>query len=492
MKNNLTCEIVEDLMPSYIDGLTNEVTNKAVREHLSQCGKCNAKLDTMTEPYSESKIEQEKKEIDFLKKNRRKNIRTKLISLIAVVLVVVIAVCTLPYGEKRSLAEDELLYNLEVDGNTFRLTMIPKDKDMIITDINKVVDRIGSNQSELVGVTTPGDKDVTAVEVDGEKHDLLEKGVEVIGRKRTLFENYTKVAWEYTYEDIKTFKLGDTILWEDGEYISDVTSELFWLKPYQAKYSILNDYADTMGLKNYIGAFEFVENTKDECQINIINEIMPQQAEEKEDLMRKYAYVFIGMKTNINSITFEYEIFNSDGDDKKCQLTITKKQADEFFGDDIKKCHDDINELQKLIEMTGFADLPYDQPDMFALEANTWDMIYFRILNNSDADIKSIHMTWPDDDNNGMGYGIERDNNFISFGHSQVNPRLYDFSLDELGENLYNEKRLGTTEFQISVFDFEGNEYILDDTVEVSAQFGAVYYLVLDGSFEEGFTVKIK
>ena len=33
MKNNLTCEIVEDLMPSYIDGLTNEVTNSAVREH---------------------------------------------------------------------------------------------------------------------------------------------------------------------------------------------------------------------------------------------------------------------------------------------------------------------------------------------------------------------------------------------------------------------------------------------------------------------------
>ena len=72
MKNNLTCEIVEDLMPSYIDGLTSEVTNKAVREHLSQCGKCNAKLDTMSEPYSEDKIEQEKKEIDFLKKNRRK------------------------------------------------------------------------------------------------------------------------------------------------------------------------------------------------------------------------------------------------------------------------------------------------------------------------------------------------------------------------------------------------------------------------------------
>lgn len=492
MKNNLTCEIVEDLMPSYIDGLTSEVTNKAVREHLSQCGKCNAKLDTMSEPYSEDKIEQEKQEIDFLKKNRRKNIRTKLISLLAVVLVVAVAVCTLPYGEKVNFTDDQLLYNLEVEGNTFRLTLIPKDKDMIITEINKVVYGIGSNESEYAGVTTPGDKDVTAVEVDGEKHDLLEKGVEVIGRKRTLFENYTKTTWEYTYEDIKTFKLEDTILWEDGEYISDITAKLFWLKPYQTKYKLLDDYADAIGLKNYIGAYEIKDKTKeDELKIHIINELMPQQAKEKESLMKKYSYVFLSMKPTINSVTFEYEIFNSDGDDKKCQVTTTRKRADKYFGDEIEKCFDDINELQKLMEMTGLTDLPYNQPDMFAMEADAWNMIYFRILNNSDADIQSIHMNWPDGDE-GMGHGIERDNNFISFGHSQVNPRLYDFSLEKLSENLYDESRLGTTEFQISVYDFDGNEYILDETVEVSAQFGAVYYLVLDGTFEDGFTVKIK
>ena len=75
---------------------------------------------------------------------------------------------------------------------------------------------------------------------------------------------------------------------------------------------------------------------------------------------------------------------------------------------------------------------------------------------------------------------------------SKVNPKEYDFELDKLSSNLYDESRLGTTEFQISVYDFDGNEYILDETVEVSAQFGAVYYLVLDGTFEDGFTVKIK
>lgn len=78
------------------------------------------------------------------------------------------------------------------------------------------------------------------------------------------------------------------------------------------------------------------------------------------------------------------------------------------------------------------------------------------------------------------------------FCKGRVDPREYDFDLEELSENRYDEKRLGTTEFQVSVYDFDGNEYVLDKPVEVSAHFGAVYYLVLDGTFEEGFTVKIK
>ncbi len=60
---------------------------------------------------------------------------------------------------------------------------------------------------------------------------------------------------------------------------------------------------------------------------------------------------------------------------------------------------------------------------------------------------------------------------------------------DDLAEELTQE-----TFYQAikSIHRFDGNEYILDETVKVSAKFGAVYYLVLDGTFEEGFTVKIK
>ena len=467
MKNNLTCEIVEDLMPSYIDGLTSEVTNKAVREHLSQCDKCKAKLDTMSEPCSEDKIEQEKKEIDFLKKNRRKNIRTKLISVIAVILVATIIICILPYTERGHFTEDEVLYNLEVDGDKFIFTAIPTTTEEVITYIEPAIDK------------------------DGESLDI-----NIGRRKASPFDNRKSVTKEISYSNVKRIKILGKIIWEDGEHISDITSEVFAEKQRYVGYVAgLIDIATTLGIYEYVGNLEHSLQTIEEpyvWKITVYDRFLPEQAKEKESLMQKYAYVLLACVENLGEVTFEYEIFNSDGDDKECQLTTTRAQADEYFGGDIRACYEDINELQKLMEMTGLVDLPYaQQGDRFSPDSGSFEMLYFRILNNSDADIQSIHMTWLDQENEiGMGFGIER--GFFSFGKSKVNPKEYDFELDKLSSNLYDESRLGTTEFQITIYDFDGNEYILDETVEVSAQFGAVYYLVLDGTFEDGFTVKIK
>ena len=50
MKNNLTCEIVRDLLPSYVDGLTNDVSNQAVEQHIKICENCRKLYREMREP----------------------------------------------------------------------------------------------------------------------------------------------------------------------------------------------------------------------------------------------------------------------------------------------------------------------------------------------------------------------------------------------------------------------------------------------------------
>ena len=41
---NLPCEVVRDLLPSYVDGLTSETTNGMLEAHLDSCPGCRAAL----------------------------------------------------------------------------------------------------------------------------------------------------------------------------------------------------------------------------------------------------------------------------------------------------------------------------------------------------------------------------------------------------------------------------------------------------------------
>ena len=38
--SKIPCEMIQDLLPSYIDELTSEVTNREVESHVSECGLC--------------------------------------------------------------------------------------------------------------------------------------------------------------------------------------------------------------------------------------------------------------------------------------------------------------------------------------------------------------------------------------------------------------------------------------------------------------------
>ena len=45
----VSCKIIEDLLPSYCDGLTGEESNAMIREHIASCPQCAALLNKMSE-----------------------------------------------------------------------------------------------------------------------------------------------------------------------------------------------------------------------------------------------------------------------------------------------------------------------------------------------------------------------------------------------------------------------------------------------------------
>ncbi len=47
MNEKKDCNIIQDLLPNYIEGLTNEETNKFIEEHLKGCRECKEMLENM-------------------------------------------------------------------------------------------------------------------------------------------------------------------------------------------------------------------------------------------------------------------------------------------------------------------------------------------------------------------------------------------------------------------------------------------------------------
>lgn len=74
MKNDLSCGVVRDLLPSYVENLLGEDSREAVERHLKTCPACTAQMEGMaspTEEVKEAEVEEAAKEVDFLKRVKK-------------------------------------------------------------------------------------------------------------------------------------------------------------------------------------------------------------------------------------------------------------------------------------------------------------------------------------------------------------------------------------------------------------------------------------
>ena len=85
------CNIVQDLLPNYIERLTNEETNKFIEEHLKTCEDCKKIYDDMKESLNKNNKNKEKKKVNFLKKYKNK---LRILEIIVLTIVVAFVVNT--------------------------------------------------------------------------------------------------------------------------------------------------------------------------------------------------------------------------------------------------------------------------------------------------------------------------------------------------------------------------------------------------------------
>lgn len=86
MKGKKECKIVQDLLPNYIEKLTNEETNTYIDEHLNSCEGCKKVLESMKKDIKTLEPKRQEKEVKFLKKYNRK---IRILSSIVIAIIII-------------------------------------------------------------------------------------------------------------------------------------------------------------------------------------------------------------------------------------------------------------------------------------------------------------------------------------------------------------------------------------------------------------------
>lgn len=95
----VSCSVIEDLLPSYLDGLLSDDSRKMVEEHLEECPACRKKLEEMKKPLEisiqteektgEPPVQDARKSARPLRKIKRRLLRRWIIGITAAVLITV-------------------------------------------------------------------------------------------------------------------------------------------------------------------------------------------------------------------------------------------------------------------------------------------------------------------------------------------------------------------------------------------------------------------
>ncbi len=100
MKEIKNCKIVQDLLPNYIDGLTNEETNLFIEEHLKECSKCKQIFENMKQDLTVDKPTRNSREVKYIKKY---NIKLKVLRFtVFILLIIALGVMTNYYFTMRN------------------------------------------------------------------------------------------------------------------------------------------------------------------------------------------------------------------------------------------------------------------------------------------------------------------------------------------------------------------------------------------------------
>ena len=317
MMRQLECEIVRDLLPSYADGQTSEVTNAAVEEHLASCPACAEILRLMREPVKPTPARPE--EIDYLKKVKKSRRRTGWTAAVLTFLTALVLACLFIFVHGTETDLNMHAFQVSVDG--------------------PVVSVDGSLVSSGEGVAR----------VVFDEHD----GVVDIHLFTAPASPFSSGSFNETYTAksgaVKTVTSGGLVLWDNGKAISRMAGRLYAAKnPYVGSMPANQKIVNILGIHERYGTYTNELQTSSEpygWTLILEEPVDPLQETKKRQAMQSDACLMIAAVENLGSVTWKYD--NGSGQQ---EYTFSESDATEYAGGDIKSFAQSASGMQELVE----------------------------------------------------------------------------------------------------------------------------------------------
>ena len=311
---DLSCDVIRDLLPAVADEIASADTEALVQEHIETCADCRAALNAMRAP--ETAPTADEKEIDYLKKTRKKGWRAVIASVLAVLALCLAAAAVRMFVIGSAGDPAWLMSEATVEETTLALRCSPDDS----------AGAVGKMQfSEEDGVVT-----VTA--------------------RRVLTSPLHRGSAEATYEasePIRRVVVNGRVVWDEGARISPYTAKLFSLRnPY------VGDASADMALLRALleGDYTIELQTENEPYGMTVRlpERQPGEIESLQPMLQRAGCVLLALTENLGEVQFTFGDFNN------APIRVTAAERN------VKDCYDSPVRLQMLLhdlQLTGPAAL---------------------------------------------------------------------------------------------------------------------------------------
>lgn len=323
----ITCDVVRDLLPSYVEGLSSADTITLVDEHLAGCATCRDALAAMRADMGVETLpdQDDRREIDFLRHNRMRNRRIALVSVLAAIMTIGVVLAVRLFLVGNATPGGHLACDATVEGSHLVLSLTPVD-----------------SASGIAGVSFDESDGVVSVTTKSVLASFLHPG--------SLQTSYEASA------PVRQVRVNGQVVWADGSEVSALAARLFDTRhDYVGDMSANGGSLVALGVTNYLGALQHELQTDKEpygWTMYLQQDVVGAHQALMESDMRSFAYALIALVGNLDHITYDYTV-----DGEAHTLTVSAEDATAFFGQDIKNCGENVRLLDELLDKTGISAL---------------------------------------------------------------------------------------------------------------------------------------